>query len=264
MAKVKVNDVELYYEEKGVGPPLLLVAGLASDSQSWLPVSELLAKHHRVILPDNRGVGRTTPQTVPTGIEPIARDCLALLDHLEVDRAHLLGHSLGGTIALHLAARHPQRFDRVVVAASGVVSTPRVRAVLRDLVELREAIGPRALWFKMLFHWLFAPAFFVEPARVNAAAMLSANYAYPQSDASFRAQVEAFEAYGGPPDLRAIDKDVLVLCGSEDILITPHESAESLKGLPRARFETLAGAGHSLHWDAPADFVQAVTRFLKE
>ena len=78
MASFSVNGVNLYYEVHGSGEPLLLIAGLASDSQSWLPVVEELASYYQVILPDNRGVGRTEPQDVEISIKAIAEDCLAI------------------------------------------------------------------------------------------------------------------------------------------------------------------------------------------
>ena len=84
MATAQLNGISLYYEEHGEGAPLVLVAGLSSDSQSWLPVIEPLAAHYRLILPDNRMVGRTEPKTVETGIEIMADDVVALMDALGV------------------------------------------------------------------------------------------------------------------------------------------------------------------------------------
>ncbi|MCK5684085.1 alpha/beta hydrolase, partial [bacterium] len=77
MPQIKTNNVDLYYEIHGKGTPLLLIAGMASDSQSWQPVVKELSQHYRIIILDNRGTGRTTPQDINTGIQSIADDCIA-------------------------------------------------------------------------------------------------------------------------------------------------------------------------------------------
>ena len=100
MPMAKVNDLEIYYEIHGEGPPLLLVAGLASDSQSWQPVLDSLAADYQVIVFDNRGVGRTTPQEAGNSISRMADDCVGFARQLGIGKFHLLGHSMGGFIAL--------------------------------------------------------------------------------------------------------------------------------------------------------------------
>ena len=89
------KDVDLYYEIHGEGAPLMLVAGLASDSQSWLPVVDALTSQYQLILLDNRGVGRTEPKDIEISIGAMADDCIALARHLNVSSFSLLGHSMG-------------------------------------------------------------------------------------------------------------------------------------------------------------------------
>ena len=108
MPSTKVNSVDLYYEIHGIGPPLMLISGLASDSQSWQPVLERLSRHYSVIIFDNRGVGRTKPQDPGISIPRIADDCVALIEHLGLPSAALLGHSMGGFVALDCAIRYPE------------------------------------------------------------------------------------------------------------------------------------------------------------
>lgn len=262
MPTVRLNGIDVYHELQGEGPPLLLVAGLASDSQSWLPVREALAGKFRLVLADNRGCGRTTPQHAPLSVTQMADDCAALLDALGLPRAHVLGHSMGGMIALELAARHPERVDRLVLAGTGAVS-PRTATVMGDLAAAREAGVPQELWFRLLFPWLFQPAFFAHPAVVAEAARLSANYPFPQSDDAFRAQFEASSAYAGHADAAArVRARTLLLCGALDLLMTPDDSERTFAGIADRRTVTLPNAAHSLHWDAPEAFVREVVAFL--
>jgi pimeloyl-ACP methyl ester carboxylesterase len=242
---------------------LLLVAGLASDSQSWLPVRDALAARFRLVLPDNRGCGRTTPQLAPLSVPQMADDCAALLDALGIPRAHVLGHSMGGMIALELAARHPDRVDRLVLAGTGAV-TARTATVLGDLAAARETAMPAELWFRLLFPWLFRPGFFEYADTVAEAARLSAAYPYPQSPAAFRAQNEASRAYRDhAAAAAAVRAPTLVLNAALDLLMTPGDAERTFAAIPRRRSAVLEGAAHSMHWDKPKDFVREVVAFLE-
>ena len=92
MPKLTINDIELYYEVQGDGIPLLLIAGLASDSQSWQPIICELTSSCQVITVDNRGVGRTSPLDVETSVHMMATDCIALVKHLGLKSLNILGH----------------------------------------------------------------------------------------------------------------------------------------------------------------------------
>ncbi len=262
MPHVRLNGIELYHELHGDGPPLLLIAGLASDSQSWLPVVEPLARRFRLVVPDNRGCGRTRWDGSPISMEQMADDCAALLDALDLPPAHVIGHSMGGMIALELAARHPARVDRLVLAGTGALA-PRGAAVLTDLAAARDAGLPKELWFRLLFPWLYGSAFFADPAAVDEAARLAAGYPYLQSDEAYRAQFAAVRGYRGRSQaLARVRAAALVLCGADDLLIPPAGSERSFAALASGTVRVLPGAAHSMHWDAPAAFVAAVEEFL--
>jgi pimeloyl-ACP methyl ester carboxylesterase len=253
-------DLALYYELDGRGPPLLLIPGLASDSQSWAPGRTALARTFTLILPDPRGAGRSAPADAPVAIDLIAADCAALLTHLGIERAAVLGHSMGGLVAHRLAASAPGRVHALVLAASGLVDA-RAEGLLADLASAREAGVPAHLWFRLLFHWLFRPAFFSDPRRVADAAKLAAAYPYPQSTAAFRAQLAAAVA-GAPRDGAAVTARTLVLSGRLDRLIDPAASRASFADIPGLTSLELEDAAHSLHWDQPEAFVAAVAAFL--
>ena len=118
MPNTKINGIDLYYEMNGKGIPLMLIAGLGSDSQSWQPIIEELSRHCLVIAPDNRGTGRTRPQNARISIQQIADDCMKLAKHLGLSAVNLLAHSMGGFIALDLAIRHPDSIDKLILAGS--------------------------------------------------------------------------------------------------------------------------------------------------
>ncbi len=260
MATLARPDLTLYYEIEGRGPPLLLIPGLGSDSQSWAPVRAALAAQFTLLLPDPRGAGRSLPATAPVSVAAIASDLLALLDDLGIESTAVLGHSMGGLVAHRLAVAAPSRVTALVLAASGAIDA-RGAGLLNDLAAAREAGVPAALWFRMLFQWLFRPAFFADPRRVADAARLAAAYPYPQSTAAFRAQLAA-AIDGAPRDSGTIAARTLILCGSLDQLIDPAVSRASYAQVPGALSLNLEDAAHSLHWDQPAAFTEAVLAFL--
>src|SRR5437870_12883303 len=116
MATAKVDSIELYYEEHGRGGPLLLIMGLAADSTAWMFQVPDFARRYRTIAFDNRGVGRSSRPPGPYTIHQMADDAAGLLDALRIARAHVLGVSMGGSIAQALALRHPERARGLVRA----------------------------------------------------------------------------------------------------------------------------------------------------
>jgi pimeloyl-ACP methyl ester carboxylesterase len=263
MPSVTRDGVDIYYETIGAGArPLLLLAGLASDNISWGPAIAGLKTGRRLIAPDNRGCGRTAPQTAPVSIAAMADDALAVLDACGVDEADVLGHSMGGLIGLDLAARSPQRVRRLVLAASCAAPAPRTQALMLQMASAREAGMDKAQWFRLLFPWLFAPAFFRDPAAIDEAAALSVAYPFAQSDAGFRAQLGALHGHDALAQCRLVRAPALILCGAEDVLFTPSQSRASFAGIGDHRAVVLPDAAHSLHWDQPNAFNATVAEFL--
>ena len=135
MARTAVNGVELYYEEHGSGPALLLIPGLGGDTRLFGGVIGPLAASCRVIVFDPRGGGRSEKPPGPYTIEQMADDAEGLLDVLGIERAVVVGYSMGGRIALSLALDHPGRVRRLVLAATGA-HTPPTRVLSRRWLAL--------------------------------------------------------------------------------------------------------------------------------
>ncbi len=260
MPALELPDLSLHYEDRGSGPPLLLVAGLASDSFSWLPVATPLAARFRTIMPDNRGVGRTRPQDGPCSIDAIADDCAALLRHLGVERASVLGHSMGGFVAQRLAVRHPGLVDRLVLVATGTGAGARNAATFEEMAERLDAGEGAERWFRRLFDAIFTRRFLDDPAKAEAVMAWALNYPWPQSARAFRRQVDAVIAYDGSADVGAIAVPTLVVAGREDILYPAEECEAFARRIPGAAFTVIEGAAHAVHTEQPGAFVDAVVR----
>jgi len=135
MARASVNGIELYYEEHGSGPELLLIPGLGADTRLFAGVIETLAATCHVIVFDPRGAGRSDKPPGPYTIEQMADDAGGLLDVLRIERAVVVGYSMGGRIALSLALDHSTRVRRLVLAATSA-RTPPSRILSRRWLAL--------------------------------------------------------------------------------------------------------------------------------
>lgn len=268
MASLQRDDIRLYYELHGPAAsdqrpaPLILVAGLASDSQSWAPVVPTLAAERQVLIFDNRGCGRSTPQDAPNSIGLMADDCLALADHLGLERFDLVGHSMGGFIALEIAHQTPQRLGHLLLSNSGATQSARNQRLFEDWADDLETGKASERWLRNFFYWLFTEGFFNDPAMVNGLLEVALDYPHPQTAPGFCAQVAAMRDFDARRWLPAIETQTLILASGEDLLFPPRDDAAGLIGLPNAEYRVIAQQAHSLPAEAPAEFCQALLSFL--
>lgn len=162
MPLATVGRYELNYVERGSGFPLVLVHGLAGDHTAWAPQLEAFGRTHRVVAFDNRGAGRSTQVDEPVSTEDLARDTLGLMNALGIDRAHVMGRSMGGAIAQHMALLAPDRVHTLMMCASFARLDPLGRRVLTNM---REVLEWRRDWADHARH---SVPNFVSPAFYNA------------------------------------------------------------------------------------------------
>ena len=262
MPSTMINGVNLYYECHGKGSPLMLIAGLASDSQSWQPIVEDMSRHYLLILPDNRGVGRTKPQDVETSIQHIADDCIALIGHLGLSYVPLLGHSMGGFVALDCAIRYPERVSTLILAATSAVNSERNNALFHDWVSYLRLGMDLGQWFRNIFYWIFSKRLFEDKEALDAALRFALEYPYPQSVIAFEKQVKALREFNCQEKLPNIKQKTLIICGKEDLLFPPEESVKVLQAIPETSVAIIEGASHSIHMDNPRGFTDVILHFF--
>ena len=256
MPKLERADLSLHYELTGNGPPLLMLAGFMSDHASWTPLVPLLSPHFTCIMPDNRTTGRTTPWDAPVSIELMCADAMALMDHLGHDRYHVLGHSMGGIITLHMANEAANRIASAHIAASAPVRLTRNTALFANLIAIRRSNAPADTWLRALFPWLFNPRLFDDAQALDQAVADSLAYPHGQSVDAMEHQLAALRGYDGSA-LTHPACPTQALIGGLDLIIPPDHILGVLGHLPH---HVIDGAGHSIHWDAPdaiADHVRA-------
>jgi len=246
--------MKIAWERHGAGPPLLLIQGLGYARWGWEPVVEPLARSFDVILFDNRGIGESAAPAGPYTATQMAGDALQVLDEAGVERAHVLGTSLGGMVAQELALTHPARVDKLVLACTtpgGPDSFPMPEQTLKLLqkgASLREFIE-NAL----------AP----DPSTELVEQILSHREATAQPLESWSAQAAAGMGFDALDRLEEIRAPTLILHGTEDGVVDSRNTALFALRIPGARVELFPGTGHLFFWEQPDRFVAAVEEFLR-
>jgi 3-oxoadipate enol-lactonase len=265
MAYAIVNGIRLHYDMAGDGDPVLFIAGLSMPGAMWAPQVKALAPHFRVITFDNRGVGETDlpPEPVYT-MGQLADDAAALLRQLKISRAHVVGVSMGGTVAQELALRHPDLVRSLVLVSTWVKADARFIQVVESWMSLTSRVPIEERYRHVFFPWVFSPAFFERKDNVEAAFRGSMAYPHQTKAEAIERQARGVFAWNGTrvPRLGTIKAPTLVVAGKDDIF-TPPDFARALAKLIRRAKLTLMPGGHSLILEQAEAFNRALVRFLK-
>lgn len=258
---VAVDGARLAYEITGAGPPLVLIHGSLLDRRLWDAHVPAFARHYRVVRYDARGHGQSPADTVPYAHH---RDLHLLLRGLGLGRAAVIGLSMGGRVAQHLALAHPGTVTALVLvgaAADGATIPPALtagRAALAAAIGRGDREEAAEIFLRL---WVDGPRRApgqVDPAvRRHARAMALDALAHPPLDG-------LDEAYHLPtPDqFRALRVPTLVMVGDHDQPSMVESAALLARRIPRAEHAVLAGAGHLANLEQPAAFGRTVLDFL--
>jgi len=262
MPLTHANGIDLYYEETGSGPPLLLINGLGGNTAGMAPMVEGLTPQYRVLAFDNRGAGRSSAPQGPYTTRLLADDAAALLAQLGIDRARVVGFSLGGMIAQELALAYPERVDHLALVATSARPHSGVMGPwLRFFVQAREreldATG-FGLWF---MPWLLSSTFMANHEQLEAA-LAGGDDPYPAPAHGVAAQAAATLGHDALDRLPQIAAPTLVLVGAEDILTPVADAQELAAGIPAARLEVMERGAHLAFGEYPEVVAAALLTFL--
>jgi 3-oxoadipate enol-lactonase len=261
LKQAPVGRYTLRYLDVGSGTPVVLIHGLAGDHTAWLAQIEVLRRDYRVIAFDNRGAGESTQVDEPVSTQDLARDTLQLMDHCKVERAHVVGRSMGGAVAQHMALMAPGRIISLTLCASFAQLDPLGRRVL---LNMREALEWRGSWADHARHSVqnFVSAGFFNryPDRVAAIeALLGGETRLP---ACYSRQNEACQQHDTLPDLHRITQPTLVMGGAVDPICSPTATHALSKELPNVRTEIFSDASHFFLMEQPQKFMELLTGWL--
>jgi pimeloyl-ACP methyl ester carboxylesterase len=249
-------------EPEAAGEPVLLVMGLGASSQLWYRLLPWISRRYRAIVFDNRGTGDSSPVRSRLTMRGLAEDARAVLDDAGVESAHIIGASMGGMIAQHLALAHRERVRSLVLACTttgGRNGAPPWR--LLATAALRPLIGGR-LTFPLVAPVLYAGATLRDrPERVGED--LRRRIADGTSPLTVYAQMGAIAGHNTRARLGELGAvPTLVLHGAEDGLVPPARGRELAELIPGARFELIPSCGHLLTTDAEQETAAAILAHL--
>jgi pimeloyl-ACP methyl ester carboxylesterase len=242
------------------GEPLLLIHGLGADSRGWVMQRRALASRFRLVMVDNRGVGRSDHPEGPYDLSVMATDALAALDHAGYGSAHVMGASMGGIIAQIIGVLHPERVRSLTLACTAAHHYSWRRELLMEWADLAESRGMREFVLRNL-EWMVGPR---SLQRLWPAMAVLGPLAFNVPASSFVAQVHAI--LGGDDGLRDelvhVAAPTLVVVGSQDVLTTQGDSEEIAELIPNSELAVVRGGAHLFMVEQYGAFNRAVTGFL--
>lgn len=253
------------YLESGSGRALVLLHAFPLSADQWLPQLHRLPPGWRAVAPDLRGFRGHGPAFADVGLESAtvdthARDVLALMTHLDIDRAVVAGLSMGGYIAFALLRAAPERLSGLVLANTRATPDSAEALEGRDrMIALARSQGPAAIAREMV------PKLLGETSRREQPDLAQVVTTLIERN-TVDAMVSALQAMKTRPDstplLASIACPTLVVAGGEDVLVTRSEMDRMQRAIPGANFTILERAGHLTNLEAPTGFIEALSGFL--
>lgn len=260
MTYIRANGTALSLEMKGRGEPVLLLADIGEDLTSWTFQLAPLASCHFVMALDNRGSGRSDCPAGPYTIGTMAQDAISLMDAVGVDKAHVVGHGMGGLIAQAMAARRPGRIKGLITICTPVRPTDEQKVIYREWVEAGEkGRDPRAI-SELMTPWVFSPRFLEDERwREHVIKGRARRYGWTCWN-GVRRQFEAMLQYDVMEDSGRISCPSLAIWGKDDRLVPP-AAAREMAELRGARAVQLEG-GHMLPLESLRSLVREEMAFM--
>ena len=268
MPTVKVNDVEIYYEEHGKGRPVVFLSETACDGEVWkiYQVQEF-SQDHRVIIHDYRGTGRSGKPSIDYTTKMFAEDVVALLDYLNAEDAIVVGHSMGGRVAQLLALDHPRKVRKLVLASTGS-HYPKTKGlplkICKEMIEWGYEKYERD--HTVLVGWTdeFVKA---HPEKIEQYLKVRMHNLCPVE--FYLRHLIARQSHDTSQRLKDIKQPTLILVGDGDRNMTSEinhrMSSEILaNGIPNAKLVVLPNERHSYFFSNPGEAHKTIREFIKD
>ena len=259
---VRNGDAELYVEQHGTGPDLLLLCGLGDTVEVWSNQVDGLSDRYRITTVDNRGVGRSPLPPSGITLDLMAADAAAVIEALDLGPAHVGGFSGGGMIAQELTLSYPHLVRSLVLNGTYAKFDVRAQRQVDGWMTIAQnAESPRAFYEQFLAFIYTREAH--EDGRVEAWIEEFLEFEHPVSDEIIAAQLDAWGAGDTSERLHRIDVPTLVIHGGEDLAAPLSHGQEIAAAIPGARLEILPGQGHQPVQEVPAEWNALVEEFLR-
>jgi 3-oxoadipate enol-lactonase len=254
---IGAGGADIYYETAGDGDPIVLIMGLGADSRGWAMQRAAFAERYRIVLIDNRGVGQSSIPAGPYTTEQMSADVLAVMDAEQIERAHVLGVSLGGAIAQQLVLKAPERVRALALGSTWAgpsVWRSRIRRLQLGILE--KAGVEELVRFRALF--IFTPSLFQGSPRLMD--VIEKTLGETSLD-GYLLQLDAAETHDVRARLGEVRAPTLVLTGKRDISTPPELSEEVASLVPGAELVAFETA-HAIQLEEAERFNETVLAFF--
>lgn len=214
----KVGNINMYYEIRGEGEPLVLIHGAGLETSTVGHLIQMFTSKYKVVSIDNRGVGRTDKPDEPYSIEMLAEDTVGLLNSIGIKKAHFIGSSMGGRIAQVIAVKYPEMVKGLILTSTAARVSPSMK------IELEIALKTPELWEEL----------------VKESAVLFTQV-YPPTRESFYRQFVATVEFDGKGQLSKIKAPTLIINGTKDHTISMGCTEELVKEIPNSKLILVEG-----------------------
>lgn len=266
MPYASTNGINLYYEERGAGEPLLLIMGITAPGSVWEKHAAHWEQQFRCVIPDNRGVGQSDKPEGNYTSEQMADDCAGLLEALNIPKMRVVGVSMGSIIAQQLALRHPEKVSALVLMCPWARCDRRTEAVFKHMAHAKAHLRPEE--FMNFVQWLiYHNASWEQDEMYSdliAGQQDAANNPLPQPLHGLEGQAHACIQHNALPQLPQLNHPCLVIGGKEDVFVPEPLVREVAEAIPNSELHLYEEAGHAFHWEKINDFNPRVLQWLKE
>ena len=262
MPRISIGECSLYYERQGMGFPVLFITGLGGFASFWQDQVATFAKRFEVVTFDHRGIGQSDPARMGYTVERMAVDAVALLDALEIRRAHVVGHSTGGAMGQVLAISQPDRIDRLVLSATWAKTDAFFRRLFEVRAQVLKELGP-ATYLKGSALALNMPEWVRDHDQDLAAAEARAHETIPEPEIVL-SRIAAIVAHDRREQLQKIRAPTLAICARDDMVTPLYFTEELVRLIPRARAYVLPDGGHFYPNVHGGEFRRVLSAFLLE
>jgi 3-oxoadipate enol-lactonase len=263
MPEITVNGISYYYELHGKGKPLVFIAGYGTNHIAWRYIYPAFIDRYRVLIFDNPASGRTRDGEETLTTESMADGAAGLIDALELENPHIVGHSMGGTIAQILAIKYPDKIDRLVIVNSASRWNGRTLMALKGLNDAIRCGASLDCQLEISMPWLFGSKALSDQDKREALRQMILDNPNPPSLNELERQYHALLEFDSSGSLGKIKAPTLVVISDDDILALPAESERLANSIPGARIVRLPG-GHVSEFEQPDLLAQSIRDFLDQ
>lgn len=262
MPKIKVNDINMYYEVHGQGEPLVMIAGFSADHFTWLPAVEILKNSYQCILLDNRGAGQTDVPDAPYSIQQMSEDVMMLCHGLGLKQAHFIGSSMGGFILQKLAHDFPGLVKSAVICNSATTINCVFHLYVAAQYELLQAKAPLPALLKASSCWAFSYQFLTQPGMMDQLVELNLQNPFPFSLQGYAGQYAALDAFNSRAWVSGIKVPVMVMGADQDLIFNERDIRDLANHIPGATYCHFDQCGHLPMIEYPEKFAALVQEFV--